>query len=93
MIKSFKTICEEIRECDKTGKDPGSMVISKRVYQHNIGRAYYIGAVDALNKIGKSIPEIAKILEIPESKVRHIEEKTERYWVHSEKKEEIFNKD
>lgn len=52
---------------------PGEMItIPKRVYQMRIGRAYHHGQIDALLRIGKSIPEIAKILKLQESTIRKL---------------------
>lgn len=68
--KFMKNVVQKKREAE-----PGEMMtISKRVYQTRIGRAYQIGAVYSLLKIGKSIPEIAEILELHESTVKKISE-------------------
>lgn len=50
------------------------ITMTRASYMAKVRRAENMGAINALLKVGKTYPEIAKILELKESYVKSIEE-------------------
>lgn len=72
--KFIENVVSAIKEVN-----PGEMMtISKRVYQLRIGKSYRAGQVDALLSLGKTNREISEILDLQESTVRSIIERSKK---------------
>lgn len=61
-----------------------TVTMKKWIYQRNLGRASIQGAVMALLKVGKEHSEIAEILNLKESHVRHLVDKVSDWVINKE---------